>query len=120
VRDLLAVAAGGALGTLLRWGGLTLAAPLARTFPWVTLAENVAGAFLLGWVTGAVIRRRPDAHILHLFLGPGLLGSFTTFSALALDAVVLGPEAGALYLTLSVGGGIAAAGAGLGLGRSSR
>ncbi len=112
------MAAGGALGTLLRCTGLALAAAGTLAPPWVTLAENVLGAFLLGWVTGAVIRRRPEARTLHLFLGPGLLGSFTTFSALAVDAVVLGPGMGAGYLLLSVGGGLAAAGAGLALGRS--
>ncbi len=113
-----AVALGGAIGTLLRAGGLLAFGPAPGGFPWVTLAENLLGALLLGWVTGIVLRRRPDDRALHLFVGAGILGSFTTFSALAVDAVLLGPAAGAGYLGLSLAGGLMAAGTGVALGRA--
>jgi fluoride exporter len=113
-----AVALGGAVGTLLRAGGLWAFGMPTGGFPWVTLAENLVGALLLGWATGVVLRRRPEDRVLHLFLGAGVLGSFTTFSALAVDVVLLGSTVGAVYLALSLGGGLAAAAAGVWLGRA--
>lgn len=84
-RLLLAVAAGGAVGALLRWS-VDLAAPTtAGGFPFATLAINVVGAFLLALLHAA------GRGYLHLpamvrgFVGPGLLGGFTTFSAYALQ-----------------------------------
>ncbi len=77
---LAAVAAGGALGAVLRWAA-TYAAPDGAGFPWTTLAINVAGSLALGLLPAVdAIRRR---HLLTLALGPGLLGGFTTFSAYA-------------------------------------
>jgi len=120
--DLAAVAAGGAVGTLLRGVSLLLAAPEAGEIPWVTIGENLGGAFLLGLFTMGLFRRAPDATRLHLFLATGVLGSFTTFSALAVDVVHLahaGAGAGAaLYLVVSIAGGLAAALLGLMAGRA--
>ncbi len=77
---LAAVAAGGALGAVLRWAA-TYAVPDGSGFPWTTFAINVAGSLALALLpAAAVIRRR---HLLTLALGPGLLGGFTTFSAYA-------------------------------------
>ncbi|GAA1157912.1 CrcB family protein [Nocardioides aquiterrae] len=78
-RLLAAVAAGGALGALARWG-LTEAFPSdADAFPWATFAINVAGSFLLALLpASALVRRRRD---LAVALGPGVLGGFTTLSA---------------------------------------
>ncbi|MDP3891993.1 CrcB family protein [Nocardioides sp.] len=83
LRALAAVAAGGALGAVGRWliDGL---APLGSGFPWTTFAINVVGSFLLAALPAlAVVRRSPG---LVLFLGPGVLGGFTTLSAYAEDA----------------------------------
>jgi len=119
--DLAAVAAGGAIGTLLRAIPLMLANPVPGEIPWVTAGENVTGAFLLGFLTMALFKRAPEARRLHLFLATGVLGSFTTFSALAVDVVSLAqagmPGEMLLYLTLSIPGGVAAAILGLGAGR---
>jgi fluoride exporter len=115
-RLLAAVGVGGALGTLLR-AALHLAFPTAEgSFPWTILGVNVLGATALAWLTVLLLRRRPHDRELQLFVGAGVLGSFTTFSALALDAVFLGPTAGAGYLVLSVGAGLAGAGVGGALG----
>lgn len=77
--DLLVVAAGGALGALLRLG-VDTAAP-DSVFPWPTLGINVVGAFALGLLPAlAVVRRSPGVA---LALGPGVLGGFTTVSAWA-------------------------------------
>jgi CrcB protein len=78
------VAAGGALGSLVRWAvheGL----PIERSFPWATFVENVTGAFLLGLVMVLALDVRPRSRYLRPFLGVGLLGGYTTFSTYALD-----------------------------------
>jgi len=111
-----AIALGGAVGTLLRAGGLHLLPPSPGGLPWVTVVENLVGALLLGCLVGAALRHGPRSPWLEDFLGAGLLGSFTTFSALAVDTAVLGPLAGAGYLALSVTGGLGAAWMGLRLG----
>lgn len=77
-RLLVAVAVGGALGAVARWG-LTEAFPAdADAFPWSTFAINVVGSFLLALLpASALVRRRRD---LAVALGPGVLGGFTTLS----------------------------------------
>lgn len=71
--------AGGAIGVLAR--GL-LVAPVAdpAAVPWTTLAINVAGSLLLGVIVGLLDDRRPLARA---FLGTGVMGGFTTYSAFA-------------------------------------
>lgn len=109
-RELLAVAIGGMLGTGAR---LTIDSLLGQ--PASTLAINVAGSFALGllvarvWTSAAPWARAG--------LGAGLLGSFTTFSALAVTLVTLGfTWSAAVYLVLSIVLGLLAAWAGLRLG----
>ena len=95
---LLQVAAGGALGSVLRY--LTVAAFGA---PWAVAAVNVAGSFVMGVAFVALSSR---AH-LSPFLMAGILGGFTTFSAFSLDALKLWHSGetlqAALYVALSVG-----------------
>lgn len=77
----LSVAAGGLAGTELRYGlGLAFPEP-AGTLPWTTLGINVAGSFVLAALTTVWMARPHTAFWLRAGLGPGLLGSFTTFSA---------------------------------------
>jgi fluoride exporter len=115
------VAAGGALGTLARYGlsGLVPAAPAG--VPVATLVENVGGAFLLGLATAVLLARRAPDTLLRPLLLTGFLGSFTTFSTLAVEAERLttsaGPALALGYPLLSVATGLAAAVAGLALGR---
>lgn len=78
-RLLAAVAIGGAIGALARWG-LTDAFPAGPdAFPWATFAINVLGSFALALLPAiGVVRRR---QVLAAGLGPGVLGGFTTLSA---------------------------------------
>ena len=106
------VAAGGALGTALRYG-LFLAVPVhGDAFPWTTLGVNVSGAFLLG----VVVARCAAAPRARLLLGTGVLGAYTTFSTLAVELVLragdgrVGLAAG--YAVVTVTAGVAAAVAG--------
>jgi fluoride exporter len=76
---LLLVALGGALGSVARaLAGLALP---ADRLPWGTIAINVVGSLLIGWL---VVRLAPaDEHDLrvHSFAVVGFCGGFTTFSA---------------------------------------
>lgn len=109
------------MGTVLRGLSLLLGGPAAGGIPWVTVAENLGGAFLLGLMTMVLFRGAPHATRLHLFLATGVLGSFTTFSALAVDVVHLAHSGvgshAILYLIVSIPGGLAAAFLGLIAGR---
>jgi CrcB protein len=120
-RSVLAVLVGGALGT-----GLRLAIDLLVTQPLSTLAINIVGAFALGFLTSRVW---PSASgWVRAGLGPGLLGSFTTFSAFAVAVVSFGASASSsgasgewmsllAYLVATIVLGFGAAAAGLLLGR---
>lgn len=115
-RAWLAVAAGGLIGAELRYG-LGLAFPdLPGAVPWATLLINVGGSFVLAALTTLWIARPQTAFWLRAGLGPGLLGSFTTFSAVvfSVDQLARAGEhvAWAAYLALSVLLGLAAAGLG--------
>jgi CrcB protein len=85
------VAAGGTVGTALRQGLLLLAPDLER-FPVTTFAINLAGAFALGVLLELLVRSGPDAgrrRGIRLLVGTGVLGGFTTYSALATATAVL-------------------------------
>ena len=120
MKPILAVLVGGSLGTAAR---LTVDVVLPHggtTFPLGTFLVNLAGSFVLGMLVSRVWPVAPEW--LRAGLGPGLLGSFTAFSALAVSAVELtasGVAASAVvYVVASVIGGIAAAALGLRLGSS--
>ena len=112
----LAVAGGGAIGASLRHA-LQLAAlrVFGPGFPFGAFAVNVAGCFAMGLLVAFLAAREPHPGELRAFLGVGVLGGFTTFSAFALDAVTLWREKAlllaALYVTgsvvLSIGGLVA-------------
>jgi CrcB protein len=117
-----AAALGGALGALGRWG---IAEALPRDdagWPWATLLVNLTGCLVLGLLLGLVFARSPDHPWLRPFLGTGVLGGFTTFSAFAVETVQLTdagrPAPAALYVVVSVAGGVAAAALGVLAGRS--
>ncbi len=98
------VALGGALGAIAR-EGLVLAASgwSDLTIPVI----NVVGSFALGLLVGALARvgDGPRAQAIRLFLGTGVLGGFTTYSAFALQALT-----GAPWITVAtvVAGAVAA------------
>jgi fluoride exporter len=115
-RAWLAVAAGGLIGTELRYG-LGLAFPdVPGGVPWATLVINVGGSFVLAALTTMWMARPRTPFWLRAGLGPGLLGSFTTFSAVVFSVEQLARAgehlAWAAYLALSVLLGLAAAGLG--------
>jgi CrcB protein len=86
------IAIGGALGSVARYACSSLAAhAIGETFPWGTLAVNVAGSFVIGifaTLTGPDGRwiLPPDAR---LFVTIGVCGGYTTFSSFSLQTLNL-------------------------------
>ena len=100
------VALGGALGSLARYGGIVLL-PSARL---ATVLVNLVGCLGIG----LLVARRPSPR-LRAFAGTGVLGGFTTMSAVAVDAA--SGAAGAVTLVLSAAAGVALCRLGLHRGR---
>jgi CrcB protein len=95
------IAAGGALGAVMRHGVNLLSYKLAGdNFPWGTLAVNVVGSFAMGLFIAIFAHMWQPSQDMKLFLTTGILGGFTTFSAFSLDAVML-YERGALLPALA-------------------
>ena len=91
-RALLAAVAGGAIGATARYAIDLGAERLGIALPWATLSVNVVGCALMGLLVAHVLAH-PSRHPLwRPFLGAGVLGGFTTFSAFAGDAVLLADE----------------------------
>ncbi len=119
MKELVAVLLGGVLGTGLRLLADTLIPHGDTGFPYSTLLVNVVGSFLLGLVvarfwTGAAPWMRAG-------IGTGVIGSFTTFSAVMVSLVAQGSNGlwllAAVYFLLTFVVGLAAAALGLRMGR---
>ena len=88
----LAVAAGGAIGSLARfWLAAAITALTGPRFPWGTLLINVVGSGIIGLVAAvalppARVAMHPDVRV---FLMVGICGGFTTFSAFSLQTLEL-------------------------------
>ncbi len=102
----IAVALGGALGALARYLMVgRIEHWLGAGFPFGTLAVNVLGSFLMGVSIEIMLAWSPSEALRALFT-VGLLGSFTTFSALSVETLMLvesgAPGQAALYAIASV------------------
>lgn len=116
------VMVGGAIGAGCRYQlgrvSLTLLGP---NYPWGTLFANLIGGLAMGLLAGLLGRLSGSGEALRLFIGVGVLGGFTTFSAFSLETALM-IERGALlaasaYVAISVIGAVAALFAGLALAR---
>ena len=111
-RELAAIFAGGALGTLARAALAEVFPHPPTVWPWPTFAVNVVAAFLLGYFVTRLQERLPLSSYRRPLLGTGLCGGLSTFSTMQveilkmLDAHAWGLAAG--YAAASVAAGYAA------------
>lgn len=95
-----AIAVGGAVGALARYGiaeAIPRAAPnsglqdagAGTTWPWATFIANIVGCLVVGLVVHAIVERPSSHRLARPLLVTGLLGGFTTFSALGVESIDL-------------------------------
>ena len=90
IRQVVAIAAGGAVGAVLRW---LLAGSVQRlaggAFPWGTFAVNALGSFLIGFLFVYMVERSAVSELWRLAVTVGMLGALTTFSTFSLESLRL-------------------------------
>ncbi len=119
-----AVALGGLIGAPARYGlGVLFPHSPPGHWPVTTFAINNIGAFVLGALLEALARLGPDSgwrRRARLGVGTGLIGSFTTYSTLAVDTDLLlrghHPWAAITYALATVIAGMVATAVGIGAG----
>jgi len=100
MKQMMAIAAGGALGAVMRWYIAGFIQRLSGgAFPWGTLAVNVIGSFLLGFLFVWMLERVTVSELLRLAVTVGFLGAFTTFSTFSVETARLLQE-GAFTMAL--------------------
>ena len=118
---LFAIFVGGAFGTVARYELAAHHGPAVGTFPWVTLLVNLTGSLAIGFLVPLTEHVAHRAPLLRPSLMIGFLGGWTTYSTLAVDAVLLGKQGHVTtclaYLVATVAGGLALVVAGHGAGR---
>jgi CrcB protein len=112
IREIAAIFAGGAIGTLLRaWLGVAF--PHSPTsWPWPTFVVNIVAAFLLGYFVTRLQERLPLSSYRRPLLGTGLCGGLSTFSTMQVELLkMIDAHAyvlAALYAGASIVGGFSA------------
>lgn len=120
---ILAVFAGGIVGTSARYALESAFPATVGRWPWTTFVINVAGAAILGVIAAVLVARADDSprrQRLRLFAGTGCCGAFTTYSTFALEQTNLWRNDAAgvaiAYALVSVVAGVVAAWSGFLLG----
>ena len=119
MKQMLIVGLGGFIGSVGRYklGGLILHHSADWRFPLSTFVVNIVGCFIIGLLSGLAEKHDLFSADTRLFLFPGFLGGFTTFSAFSYEGLYLlrrdEPFIAGLYAVLSVVIGLFAVWAGL-------
>jgi CrcB protein len=105
--QLSAIAAGGALGAVSRFGVSTgVYRLLGRDFPWGTLVVNLAGSLLMGALFVFFIERSAVAAEWRSAVLIGFLGAFTTFSTFSLETLALVEQGEMARALLNIGASV--------------
>lgn len=105
----IAVAVGGALGSVARFGvQVALERGYGRSMPYATAIVNATGCVIIGALAGALSAQRFEAgEEWRAFVFVGLLGGFTTFSSFGLDTWTLLQEGRRATALMNVAGQVA-------------
>jgi fluoride exporter len=107
LRTIILVGTGGFIGSVMRYlVQYYMEKSMMSTFPWGTLAANIAGSFIMG----AVFAMADKGNILNaewrIFLTVGICGGFTTFSAFSYNNYMMLKEQIYGSLLLNIGGNL--------------
>ena len=121
MNNYLAVALGGALGSMGRyWLTVSLVRYPPHWLPLGTVSVNVIGSLIIG-LLWAYLQQRNESEFIRLFVAVGILGGFTTFSTFSLETVYFISEnewwRALVNIIMNVVSCLVAAAAGLGIGR---
>lgn len=104
------VGIGGLIGSILRYLVGIMLYNEQKIFPFATLLVNLAGSFLLAYVTYYLFEKYKIHTHIRVAITAGALGSFTTFSALSVETIALFEKGHVfltiIYLILSLVGGL--------------
>jgi CrcB protein len=98
---------GGAAGALARYAVALLSAQLRISAVWAILAVNISGSFALGFLLALLITRSSTNSAPQLLVGVGFLSSFTTFSTVMGDTVLLVQQGSLGIAALNLGASLA-------------
>jgi CrcB protein len=84
-----ALGCGGVVGAVARYA-VSLAWPIKTgQFPWNTFFVNITGSAILGFLLILLIEQFPRGRLVRPFIGTGIIGAYTTFSTLEVEALLL-------------------------------
>lgn len=107
MNSVLAIAAGGAIGAVLRHFLNNAVTHVAGgDFPWGILTVNILGSLVMGLLVGLFAQFYDPGQTAKAFLTVGILGGFTTFSSFSLDAVLLIERGAVLQAAAYVGASV--------------
>jgi fluoride exporter len=99
----LLIAAGGGFGSVVRYAVHSwVQRATSSNFPWGTLAVNVIGCALIGFLTATFAGPRPIREEYRLAILVGVLGGFTTFSAFGWETFSLASDRQFAYAALNI------------------
>ena len=107
MNQVLAIAAGGAVGSVLRfWMSTWVHALAGRGFPYGTLTVNVLGSLVMGFLFVLFLDRLTDNAVLRAGVLIGALGGFTTFSSFSIETFNLIEQGAVLKAVLNMAGSL--------------
>jgi len=107
MNQVLAIAAGGAVGSVLRfWMSTWVHALAGRGFPYGTLTVNVIGSLVMGFLFVMFLDRLTDNAVLRAGILIGALGGFTTFSSFSIETFNLIEQGAVLKAVLNMAGSL--------------